>query len=157
MLTGRLHMAQAGEKHHSFLYRVYASTREEEVEAWGWEESFQQAFLRMQYDLQKRSYESQYPDAENYILMKDDFQIGVCMLVRKADRMILVNVALLPAFRNSGYGTYLLQELQEEAAEKKQPIQLHVMRGNEALRLYERLGFHMVEEQGMHILMEWKP
>lgn len=157
MLTGRLHMAQAEEKHHSFLYRVYASTREEEVGAWGWEESFQLAFLRMQYDLQKRSYEAQYPDAENYILMKDDFQIGVCMLVRKVDRMILVNVALLSAFRNSGYGTYLLKELQSEANDRKQPIQLHVMQGNVAQRLYERLGFVKVEEQGMHLLMEWKP
>ena len=37
------------------------------------------------------------------------------------------------------------------------PVRIHVERNNPALRLYHRLGFSSVEDQGVYYLMEWRP
>jgi ribosomal protein S18 acetylase RimI-like enzyme len=37
------------------------------------------------------------------------------------------------------------------------PVRLHVERNNPALRLYQRLGFREVEDQGVYLALEWTP
>jgi len=37
-----------------FLFRLYASTRQEEISAWGWNQAQQEAFLHVQYTAQRR-------------------------------------------------------------------------------------------------------
>jgi hypothetical protein len=34
---------------------------------------------------------------------------------------------------------------------------MHVERFNPALRLYERLGFRLVEDRGVYLFLEWQP
>jgi hypothetical protein len=36
-------------------------------------------------------------------------------------------------------------------------VQLHVLRGNRALRLYLRLGFRIIADDGLYFQMEWRP
>jgi ribosomal protein S18 acetylase RimI-like enzyme len=50
-----------------------------------------------------------------------------------------------------------MKELMSEAAAAEIPVQIHVERHNPALRLYERLGFRVVEDKGVHLFMEWRP
>ncbi|RYZ82691.1 MAG: GNAT family N-acetyltransferase, partial [Proteobacteria bacterium] len=35
------------------------------------------------------------------------------------------------------------------------PLSIHVERLNPALRLYQRLGFQMIEDKGVYLLREW--
>ena len=37
------------------------------------------------------------------------------------------------------------------------PVRLHVEPSNPARRLYERLGFTRIADQGLYWLMEWSP
>jgi ribosomal protein S18 acetylase RimI-like enzyme len=53
-------------------------------------------------------------------------------------------------------GTLLLRELQDEAAASGRSLSIHVERFNPALRLYERLGFQLLEDKGVYLLLEWK-
>jgi ribosomal protein S18 acetylase RimI-like enzyme len=50
-----------------------------------------------------------------------------------------------------------MQDILSEAAAEGKKVQIHVERTNPALRLYERLEFRILEDQGIHFLMEWSP
>ncbi len=65
-------------------------------------------------------------------------------------------VALVPEARGSGLGTRLLRALQAEAAEKGLPLRLKVVLTNPARRLYQRLGFVGLGDDGVYEQMEWR-
>jgi ribosomal protein S18 acetylase RimI-like enzyme len=44
-----------------------------------------------------------------------------------------------------------------EAELAGKPVRIHVEQFNPAQRLYRRLGFRPVEDQGVYSLMEWVP
>ena len=48
-------------------------------------------------------------------------------------------------------------DLLDEAAGAGLPVNIHVERMNRALRLYRRLGFVEIEDQGVYLLMRWSP
>src|SRR6185369_5021029 len=54
-----------------FLFRLYASTRMEEIRGFGWSAAQQGAFLRMQFNAQQQWYQATYSTAENQIIEKD--------------------------------------------------------------------------------------
>jgi hypothetical protein len=59
-----------------FLYRVYASTREEELAQTGWDEAQKAEFLRMQFDAQSSYYEEHYRRAAFSVILSDDHPVG---------------------------------------------------------------------------------
>ncbi len=140
----------------AYLFQVYASTRSEEVAAWGWDAAQQDAFLRMQWRAQQVSYQRQYPDADHRVVVHHDQRVGRLIVVRAEQAIRLADIALLPEFRRAGLGTLLVQELQAEAAQAGKTLQLQVMKNNPARRLYERLGFCVAGENGTHYAMEWR-
>ena len=69
----------------------------------------------------------------------------------------LEDLPLLPEHRGQGIGGELMRDLLAEGKQKELPVRIHVERFNPALRLYQRLGFRHVEDQGPYYLMEWRP
>jgi predicted GNAT family acetyltransferase len=68
-----------------------------------------------------------------------------------------VDIALLPAYRRQGIGSTCLKEILAERAETNRPVRIHVERFNPALRLYTRLGFRQIGDQGVYLLLAWSP
>jgi ribosomal protein S18 acetylase RimI-like enzyme len=140
-----------------FLYRVYASTRTEELERLiDWSEDQKTAFLAMQFTSQRQSYLLQFPDAEHQVILRDGSAVGRLVVNRSPDSIHLVDLALLPEHRGAGIGTTLIQKLQAEALEVKRPLRLHVLTFNRARRLYDRLGFGLVAERDVYAELEWQ-
>jgi hypothetical protein len=54
-------------------------------------------------------------------------------------------------------GGALLQDLLDEGQASALPVRIHVETFNPAMRLYLRLGFNAVEDQGVYQLLEWQP
>jgi ribosomal protein S18 acetylase RimI-like enzyme len=141
-----------------FLYRIYASTRFDEMAAWGWNEAQREAFLRMQFNAQQRAYEWQFPGAEHSIILCDEAMAGSMIVFRNDAELRLTDIALLPEHRNSGAGKILIKELQAEARRSGLPLRLRVAKDNDrARRLYERMGFSQSEESDTHFMLEWLP
>jgi len=140
-----------------FLYKLYASTRSEEMKLVPWDESQKEAFLRMQFQLQASHYHTYYPDASFDLILLEDVPIGRLYVDRKPDEMLLIDIALAPQHRGAGIGSFLLGTLLSEAAARNVPVRIHVERENPALRLYTRRGFKMIEDKGVYLFMEWKP
>jgi ribosomal protein S18 acetylase RimI-like enzyme len=139
----------------SFLRRLFASTRAEELAITGWSEEKKAAFCRMQFDAQSADYRKNYADASFDIIERDGVAAGRLLVFRSGKEILIVDIALLPEHRGAGIGTKLLRELQDEARAAGKSLTIHVERYNPALRLYKRLGFKIVEEQEVYLLMEW--
>ena len=88
--------------------------------------------------------------------MLNQVPAGRLYVERGAAAIRLIDVSILGPQRGRGIGTRLLQALQAEAAARQVPLQLSVVRGNPATRLYARLGFaeYMADEVYRHL--EWR-
>lgn len=139
-----------------FLLAVYASTRREEVALWGWDAEKQAGFLRMQFSMQRQSYELQFPGADQRLILTDGHRAGRLILHRTPTEIRVVDIALLPEYRGAGIGTRVIQGLQAEAAAAHLPLRLSVDKSNPARRLYERLGFRLIGENESRFAMEWR-
>ena len=140
-----------------FLRRLYGSTREAELAHLDWDDDQKDAFISSQFEAQRRSYEEHYRGAASDLIVVDGEPAGRLYVARGADEIRIVDIALLPAYRNRGIGSQLLGALLDEAAVADKQVTMHVERFNPALRLYERLGFVLVEDKGVHLFLEWRP
>jgi ribosomal protein S18 acetylase RimI-like enzyme len=147
----------AGEGDSEFVFSVYASTRTEELARVPWTPEERERFLRQQFRAQDHSYHTNYPGAEFLIIVVDGADGGRLYLHRRLDEIRIMDVALLPGFRGQGIGTYLLKELLREGQTSSRIVTIHVEAFNPALRLYQRLGFSQAAENGVYLLMEWRP
>jgi len=141
-------------EHQDFLFRLYASTRQAEIAPFGWDRAQQDAFLRMQFSAQQRWYEMAYEGADHRIIMMDGEPAGRILVHRGSRAHTLVDIALLPEYRNRGIGGQLLRQLIADAGQTGIPVRLQVLKSNPAHHLYERLGFVMTGEDGMYFQME---
>ena len=139
----------------SFLAGLYASTRAEELAVTGWSAEKMVAFCRQQFDAQSVHYRENYPGASLQVIERVGAPIGRLYVARWEREIRIMDIAMLPEHRGFGIGTNLLRELQEEARSAGKTLTIHVERFNPALRLYQRLGFQMVEDKGVYLLMEW--
>jgi ribosomal protein S18 acetylase RimI-like enzyme len=138
-----------------FLYRVFSSTREREVEFVPWDAGQKETFLRSQFHAQRVHYEKYFPNAAHDIILKGEQPAGRLYVDRtdKADH--IVDIALLSECRGAGIGTALLTGLLAEARDSGKVVRIHVEKQNPALRLYERLGFKIQSDAGIYFLMQW--
>ena len=134
---------------------VYASTRREELEGFGWDDNQKQAFIRMQFLARERS----QPRVDNKIILLNGRAVGRMLVDRTETPMVLRDIALLTEYRNRGIGSRLLQDLMTEAASAGKPIRLHVVASSPAVRLYERLGFRSTGDGAgaAYLEMKWVP
>jgi len=140
-----------------FLLRVYGSTREPEMLSWGWPAAQQSHFIEMQFAVRARGYAAAYPAAVESIVLADDKPAGYILVLRAPLEIRLVDIALLPQFRNLGITSVLLGGLIAESLHKKIPLRLSILKGNRAARLYERLGFFVKSGDAMYCEMEHAP
>ena len=140
-----------------FLYQVYASTRTEELVLVDWTDEHKTAFLMMQFQAQHTYYQQHYPQASFDIIEAQGQPIGRLYVDRWPTETRIIDIALLPAYRRSGIGSYYLRKLIAEAEGRGVGVSIHVERTNPALRLYHRLGFRQVGDQGVYLLLKREP
>ena len=139
------------------LFRVYASTRAEELAVVAWDDAQKEAFLRAQFEAQDRWYHEHYTGVSFDVVLIDGQPAGRLYVHRGAGEIRIVDIALLPGHRGSGAGTSLLRDLLAEAETAGKRVTIHVERLNPALRLYERLGFSVAEDKGVYLFLEATP
>lgn len=146
----------AEENDRPFLLRLYASTREPELEASGLPREQWDLFVEHQFTAQSRHYES-YESTSYDVVLVDGKPAGRLIAARWPEQLRIVDIALLPEHRGRGVGGELMGRLVEEADERGVKASIHVERFNPAQRLYSRLGFRPVSETGVYLLLERPP
>jgi ribosomal protein S18 acetylase RimI-like enzyme len=140
-----------------FLLSVYASTRASEMARVDWNTEQKEAFLRMQFNAQSQFYIENYPGAEFQVITLNDQAVGRLYIHRRENEVRIMDIALLPGYRNLGIGSALLQDILDQGKNLNLPVTIHVEQFNPALRLYKRRGFRQKEDKGVYLLMEWSP
>lgn len=137
-----------------FVAELYASTRREEVARTGWPAEMQQAFLRQQHEAQHSHYSIQYGDAEWLIIERGGAAIGRLYVQDGTDQVLVIDISLLPDSRGQGIGGAILRDVIDQAKDRGRGVSIHVEKFNPARRLYDRLGFRLVEDQGVYDLLQ---
>lgn len=141
-----------------FLFQVYASTRMDEMAIVPWDDNQKADFLNMQFNAQHTYYQEHYKGAAFDLILLDGEPIGRLYLTQWEDEMRVIDIAILPEYRNRGIGRAIYDDIMAEAKAAGKTVSIHVEQNNPARRLYDRLGFRPEgDESGIYVLMVWHP
>lgn len=141
----------------ALLLRVYASTRQAELDLVDWSGAQKEAFVRMQFDARERHYRQHYAGGTFDVVVVDGEPVGLLYVARWPAEIRIVDVALLPEHRGRGIGTALIEQVLDEGSRSGKPVTIHVERFNAARHLYTRLGFVPLEDKGVYLLLARHP
>jgi ribosomal protein S18 acetylase RimI-like enzyme len=154
MGAGEISSRPATPQDEPFLRELFYIVRAPEFAAAGMTQEQLEPFLAQQYHAMRTYYARAFPETEYLILQFDGTPIGYEAL-RVTEELHLIDIALIPEYRNQGIGTQRMRRLQAHAAEVGKSIILSVEVFNPAKHLYERLGFSVLEEAGIYQRMGW--
>jgi GNAT superfamily N-acetyltransferase len=145
-----------------FLLSLYASTRRPELTGFGWSETEEDAFIRMQFGAQARHYRGSFPNAAYSVICVDGERAGRLIVSRSDDEIVIVDLTIVPGFRRIGIGSGLVRCLLDEADADHLRVRCHVRQGSDARRFWERAGFVAQGGDGVYTAMEraggtWPP
>lgn len=148
-----LGLRPAGDDDRGLIASIYAATREEELRRVAWTAEQRRAFTDWQSRQQEAHYALHYPAAERLVIERGGEGVGRIYVDTTSKEVRLMEVTLLPSWRNRGIGTLLTRLLLDHADALGRPVSLHVEPFNPAKRMYERLGFAVVETRGLYEFM----
>jgi GNAT superfamily N-acetyltransferase len=126
-----------------FLYQMHVATMRDYVDqTWGWDDNFQE-----------KAFQDSFDPSELQMITFDHIDIGVVSLLRKKEEIFLRAVEILPQYQGRGIGTWIVNNIIQEADLHKIPVILYVLKVNPAQNLYKRLGFNVVSETETHYFM----
>jgi GNAT superfamily N-acetyltransferase len=139
-----------------FLLKVYASVRADELAQVPWSVEQREAFVHMQFAAQQAHYRTHNPDATHDLILLNDQAVGRLYVARREHEIRILDITVLPEHRRKGIGTPLIKDLMVESAQAAKPLNIWVESFNPSHRLFERLGFSVVEDDRVNHLMEWR-
>jgi len=140
-----------------FLHKVYASTRAEEMAAQDWSQEKKDQFIQQQFNAQHKYYQENYLGSSFDIIQMNGIDVGRLYVGRWAQEIRVIDITVLPEFKNRGIGGSLMRALLEEAKAKKIPVRLHVEHYNPMLPWYQKLGFRVIGDTGVYFFLERPP
>lgn len=140
---------------HPFLFALYHSVRMGELAGTDWPDEQKLEFLAQQFTFQHHAYTTNYPGAQLDIVEMDGEPIGRWYVHRGRDDIRVMDIAIMPAWRNHGIGQWLLRAVMDEGTAAGKPVTIHVEKMNPAMRLYLRLGFVKIKDAEVYDLLEW--
>jgi ribosomal protein S18 acetylase RimI-like enzyme len=150
-------LRRVGPEDGEFILAVYASTRDMEMAMVPWSPEQKQAFLTMQCNAQLSHYQIHHPNAVHQVVLHSGRPVGRLYIDRRDDVIHILDLTVLTECRSAGVGSAILRELMSEGAAADKPVRIHVESFCPSLRLFDRLGFARIAENGAHYLLEWRP
>ena len=135
----------ATEADKEFLRELHRTTLREYVDqVFGWDDDEQRAFFDERWDPRPRQ-----------VIRVEGRDAGALHVEVRDDEVFLANIGLLPEYQSRGIGSCVIQSVLDDARARGLPVSLSVLRPNPARRLYERLGFAVVEESPERFTLRW--
>lgn len=129
---------------------IYGASRADELARVPWSTAQREAFLDQQFDAQRRHYRAQHPRAEWSIVVVDGEDAGRIYVDEVPGMLLLMDLALLPAFRGRGVARVLLARVLDRADGGHLAVRLHVEKDNPVQHWYRRLGFAIDGDAGVY-------
>jgi len=131
--------------HYDFIYHVKKLTLKEHIEKiWGWDEEYQQNDFR----------ECFIPE-KNKIIVSENEDIGYLEINEEDNIVYIVELEILPEYQGRGIGSSIISDIVEYAGASQKRVRIGCFKINRgAKRVYERLGFKVIEETETHYILE---
>ena len=127
----------------AFIYDLrVAGLKEYVAQIWGWDDTVQAARFQKHFD-----------PVRYHMVMVAGHDVGAVAVEWRDADVVLADIEIGPAWRKRGLGTAIITAILAEARQRELPVVLQVLNGNPARRLYERLGFRVVEQTQTHVRM----
>jgi ribosomal protein S18 acetylase RimI-like enzyme len=150
----RVTLRPASPADEQFLQDLYADRRRPEVAGLGWPEAVVAGFLDQQFRAQRDGYRTDFPAAEDMIVVEDGTPVGRLLVDRTPDGYRVVDVTVCSRCRGRGIGTALMRSVLGEAAGAGVPVRLTARRSDRRLvGWYAALGFEVVGHDDVHVSM----
>jgi hypothetical protein len=140
----------------AFILRLYESTRAAELALVPWEAAQREMFVRLQSVAQRAHYQSEYPTAEQLLILLDGEPAGRLYVHRREAEIRLLDFSLLPEYHTHAAGPQLIRSLMDEAASADKAVTIHLQPGDALQGLFDQLGFKCATDNGVHALFEWR-
>jgi ribosomal protein S18 acetylase RimI-like enzyme len=88
------------------------------------------------------------------IIVLQEKPVGVLLLIKKNDHFFVDYIAILPDFQRQGICRYFFEKIVQEAAQKRVPVQLTVLKENPIKPFYESLAFEVIRTDEHRFYME---
>ena len=150
-------LQSSGEEYNDFIYQLFRTLKVEELNALDWPRQFFDLILPMQFKAHESHYRNNFPDAGDFIILKDSIPVGRIIIDKSGSFIHLIEICVLPEFRGQGIGTTVITKLLKEGEILGKSVRLQVAHNNRAIKLYEQLGFSDINCTKTHHQMEWKP
>ena len=129
-----------------FLFALHRDAMRAYVDAtWGWDEEWQRAHFAANY-----APERQAVIVHGGTTLRD---VGRISLTRHWRKIFLRDIELISPERNRGVGTAIINAVLALARDSDRYVELRVLRCNPAQRLYARLGFRVIDDDGARLRM----
>ena len=136
----------AERKDEDFLFALHRDAMRAYVDAtWGWDEEWQRAHFAANYA----------PERQAVIVHGGTVRcdVGRISLTRHWRKILPRDIELIGPERNHGVGSAIISAVLALARNSDRFVELRVLRCNPAQRLYARLGFRVIEDDGARLRM----
>jgi ribosomal protein S18 acetylase RimI-like enzyme len=141
----------------AFVYDVFVTTWESEVAALP-NQNLARHVLRIQHIAQERRFAGSFPSLQRYVVLQDGEPAGRLYVSDAPDRLQVVDLTLVPRFRDRGIGSRILRDLLRHAMAERRTVAIHVPRRNPGMTtLVASLGFDLVAVDDLDNHLEWSP
>lgn len=106
--------------------------------------------LRRLFDAREERLRATYTLADFDVLAIDGKPVGSLYVDRGKKEFVLIDISILPDYRDQGIGTAVLSSLLEEAGRLVLPVRARVLHRSPAWRLWQRLGFELTGNDGAY-------
>jgi len=141
----------------AFMQQLYSSTRCADVRMGGCDLATESLLQNLQFKAQQTCFETEFPNADLALILERDRPIGRLYVDYGPAEIRILDVCLLPEYRNRGIGLGLLRSLQAHGERMRLPLRINILLGSPAQRLLLRCGFDILAIDGIYNVMEWLP
>lgn len=139
-----------------FLAALYLATRPD-LGALPVPQGVIEGIARHQQQLQLDDYARRYPAARTWLVEEEGIPVARVVLDSSGDALRVIDLSVAVGTRRRGIARTVLRALQEDCSQQGRAIALRVRRDNLAARaLYERLGFGIVQDDGVALELIWR-
>lgn len=115
----------------------------------------EQTWGAWQHDVQFDNHAKSFNPATHQVISVGGAAAGLIAVATTASHVQLEKLYLLPAFRNHGIGSQVLQSVLARAAAQRKPVRLRVLAVNTAAqRFYARHGFVVTDTTAERVFMQ---
>ncbi len=109
-------------------------------------EALMKPYVELTHKWDKTKFRKSFSPEHTGIIQSDGQDIGMLKVERKNKYIFLGDIQIKKEFQRKGIGSRLISELIQQSKSEGLPIRLRVLKGNPAIRLYQRLGFAVARE-----------